>query len=137
MAEMQECVQILRRRVGDTETPYVFEDDLLIGYITDAVLHVELDHYRGISVMNNEFETAVDAIDAVLICIKAHYLLKLRTKDKADRDNFLMRKGRLTLDNTGQSGDHAETLKLINSEYQAMLVKVKNGGSSMKGVRME
>jgi hypothetical protein len=47
-----------------------------------------------------------------------------------------MKKGRLTLDNTGQSKDHKETLELIEKEYSRLLYRLKHGGS-IHGVRME
>lgn len=137
MANMNECLLMLRRRIGDTEEPYVFSDSLLMGYIEDAVAQVEMDYNRGITLNSNVFVEDIESTDVVLFTIKAHYLIKLRTKDKADRDNFLMKKGRLTLDNTGQAKDHADTLELINKEYVLALTKVKNGGSGFKGVRME
>lgn len=137
MANMNECLLMLRRRIGDTEEPYVFSDSLLMGYVEDAVAQVEMDYKRGITLNSNVFVEDIEPTDVVLFTIKAHYLIKLRTKDKADRDNFLMKKGRLTLDNTGQAKDHADTLDLINKEYVLALTKVKNGGSSFKGVRME
>lgn len=136
MANMQECIDTLRRRIGDTEEPFSFEDDLLTGYISDAVIEVELDYPRGIIVDFGFFTSEITAADVVLFCIKAHYLLKLRTKDKADRDNFLMKKGRLTLDNTNQAKDHMDTLDFIQKEYKRILVQFKNGGL-MKGIRME
>lgn len=137
MANMGECIAMLRRRIGDTEEPYTFSEDLLVGYMEDAVGMVELDYKRGIIAEYGMFEEDISIGDATLFVIKAHYLVKLRTKDKADRDNFLMRKGRLTLDNTNQAGDHAETIKLIDIEYKRVLYQAKNSGTSISGIRME
>lgn len=133
---MNQVVGILRRRIGDTEEPYTFTDDLLVGYIDDAVSQVELDWNRGYIVEIDEFNQDVEKISANLFAIKAHYLIKLRTKDKADRDNFRMVKGRLTLDNTNQSKDHKDTLDVIEKEYRQTLYRARNGGS-IKGIRME
>src|SRR5205085_5473543 len=108
MANMQECIDTLRRRIGDTELPYTYTDDLLKGYIADAVSQVELDYTRGVAVEFGFFVEDVTPQDVVLFCVKAHYLVTLRTKDKAGRDNFRMVKGRLTLDNTGQAKDHKD-----------------------------
>jgi hypothetical protein len=134
--EMFDIVNVLRRRVGDTEDPYTFSDELLQGYIEDAVASVEMDWERGFEVSFGSFNIEPSRMDATLFCVKAHYLIKLRTKDKADRDNFRMVKGRLTLDNTNQSKDHNDTLELLEKEYRQVLHKMKNG-KSIKGVRME
>jgi hypothetical protein len=137
MANMQECIDTLRRRIGDTEEPFTFADDLLTGYIGDAVDQVELDFNRGVVVSFGFFDTDITPIDVALFCIKAHYLMTLRAKDKAGRDNFRMVKGRLTLDNTGQAKDHKDTLELIDKEYIKALVRAKNGGKSIEGLRLE
>jgi hypothetical protein len=136
--DMTGILKILRRRIGDTDTPYTFTDDLLTGYIEDAVAQVEMDWERGFMVdsASSVFNIEPTMQDATLFCIKAHYLIKLRTKDKADRDNFRMVKGRLTLDNTNQSSDHKDTLEFIEKEYRRTIYRMKNSGS-LTGVRME
>jgi hypothetical protein len=134
--EMYQVIEILRRRVGDTEDPFTYDDDLLTGYIEDAVAYVELDWERGYEVEFGSFNLEPSRIDANLFAVKAHYLIKLRTKDQADRNNFRMVKGRLTLDNTNQSKDHLDTLEMIDKEYRQLLHRSKNGGS-IKGLRME
>jgi hypothetical protein len=136
MMDMLKVVNILRRRIGDTEEPYTFTNTLLEGYIEDAVAYVEMDWKRGYEVDTGLFNKLPDKTDANLFAVKAHYLIKLRTKDKADRDNFRMVKGRLTLDNTNQSKDHQESLELIDKEYKQLLHRAKNNGS-IKGIRME
>jgi hypothetical protein len=137
MANMQECIDTLRRRIGDTEETYTYTDELLIGYIGDAVNEVELDYNRGIIVEFGTFADDITPQDVVLFCAKAHFLMTLRTKDLADRNNFRMVKGRLTLDNTNQSKDHAETLAILSKEYMKILFRVKSGGGSIKGMRVE
>ncbi|WP_336784159.1 hypothetical protein [Paenibacillus illinoisensis] len=144
-----EILAIVRRRIGDTETPYTYADDLLLGYIGDAIDQVELEYQREVAlniivdsitnVVSGEIIAPLELtrLDAQLFATKAHYLITLRTKGQADRDNFRMVKGRLTLDNTNQSDDHAETLRLIDLEYRRALYRVKNGNGSIKGVRME
>lgn len=134
--DIYQMVEMLRRRIGDTEEPYTFEDDILIGYIEDAVSYVEIDWARGYEVEFGSFNIEPNKLDASLFVLKAHYLIKLRTKDKADRDNFRMVKGRLTLDNTNQSSDHKDTLEHLTKEYRQALYRVKNGGS-IKGIRVE
>jgi hypothetical protein len=133
---MSDVIMILRRRIGDTVAPFTYTDDLLSGYIGDAVTQVELDWERGFSVDFGLFNLPIARSDANLFCIKAHYLIKLSTKDQADRNNFRMVKGRLTLDNTNQSKDHKDTLESIEKEYKQVLYRAKNGGS-LTGVRME
>lgn len=138
MATIDNCLSKLRRRVGDTDEPYAFDDGLLVDYINDAVDLVELDYTRGYSLTDlGNFNKSPSSIDCTLFAIKAHWLFKLRTKDKADRDNFLLRKGRLTLDNTEQADDHGKTLEIIDKEYRETLFRVKNKGTKIKGVRME
>lgn len=134
--EMFDVLNMFRRRIGDTEEPFTFTDDLLVGYIEDAVASVEMDWERGFDVTLGSFNIEPEKKDVNLFCIKAHYLLKLRTKDKADRDNFRMVKGRLTLDNTNQSADHKDTLEFIDKEYKRLMYRAKNGGG-INGVRME
>lgn len=133
---MISIIKVLRRRIGDTETPYTFTDELLEGYIEDAVASVEVDWKRDFEVDSGLFSKEPSKQDVNLFCIKAHYLIKLRTKDKADRDNFRMVKGRLTLDNTNQSKDHMDTLEAIDKEYKQALYRTKNDGT-IKGIRME
>jgi hypothetical protein len=152
MITVNDVLQVFRRRIGDTETPYTYEDNLLIGYIQDGISQVEMDWSRGIGVTITiiddtvvpptttiEFDTNYELqnIDAQLFAIKAHYIITLTTKSKADRDNFRMVKGRLTLDNTNQADDHAETLRLLDAEYKRTLFLIKNGGLANKGVRVE
>lgn len=137
MLLMADVLKIYRRRIGDTEEPYTYTDELLMGYIEDAVSLVEIDWERGYDVTDGVFNMDVSKADANLFSLKAHYIIKLRTKDKADRDNFRMVKGRLTLDNTNQSSDHKETLDLLDKEYRVALFRAKNGGNSIKGIRME
>jgi hypothetical protein len=147
MITVDDVLKVFRRRIGDTDTPFTYEDDLLYGYISDAVNQVEIDYNRGISVnittegdiTTATFDSPIDLQggDAQLFAIKAHYIITLRTKDRSDRDNFRMVKGRLTLDNTNQSKDHAETLRLLDIEYKNTLYKARTGGFSIKGVRVE
>lgn len=137
MVNMTECVNMLRRRIGDTEEPYAFTEELLTGYVEDAVIQVETDYAAGYSVEFGFFTDDIPLPNANLFVVKAHYLFALRTKGKADRDNFRMVKGRLTLDNTNQAADHAETIRFLDEEYKKTLYRVKSGGSSIKGVRVE
>jgi hypothetical protein len=134
--KMEDVLLVLRRRIGDNSTPFTYDDNLLIGYIEDAVAQVELDWARGFSVDNGIFNKEPTKTDANLFCIKAHYLMKLGTKDQADRNNFRMVKGRLTLDNTNQAKDHKDTLDILDKEYKRVLYHSKNG-PTIKGVRLE
>jgi hypothetical protein len=155
MASVSDCLSMLRRRIGDTDTPFVFTDDLLYGFISDSVNQVELDYKRGFiitsSVDNTDpsnpvttysFSNYLDGtlepgvLDLELFVVKAHFNVVLRTKVKADRDNFRMVKGRLTLDNTNQAGDHKDTLEILDREYRKTLLQIKNNGQ-IKGVRLE
>jgi hypothetical protein len=136
VVNMPECLQILRRRLGDTDTPSVFTDDLLTGYIEDAVPIVETDFPKGIITEFGLFTADIPVTNAILFAIKAHYLTVLGTKTRSDRDNFLLRKGGLTLDNSRQSSDHKETLSLIDKEYRRVLTQARSDGQ-LKGIRME
>jgi hypothetical protein len=137
MANMQECIDTLRRRIGDNDTPFIFTDDLLTGYISDAVSEVELDYRRDITVDVGFFTNEITMQDVILFCVKAHYLITLRSKDKAGRDNFRMVKGRLTLDNTGQARDHKDTIEILEKEYARVLLRSRSNGGSIQGVRVE
>lgn len=134
--QISDVLLILRRRVGDTTLPYTYDDDTLTGYIEDSIAQVELDWYRGFSLDYGMFNIEPDKKDANLFCIKAHYLIQLGMKDQADRNNFRMVKGRLTLDNTNQAKDHLDTLNMLNEEYRKALLRAKNG-PTIKGIRME
>lgn len=136
MVDAPTLLSMFRRRIGDTEAPYTYTDDLLYGYLEDAVISVEGDWTRGFVLASKIIVPLPTRMDASLFCLKAHYLLKLGIKDKADRDNFRMVKGRLTLDNTNQSKDHLDTLKLLETEYRTMLFRAKTGGK-ITGVRVE
>ena|SRR5437763_3642359 len=133
---MTDVLQIFRRRIGDLTLPYTYDDSILQGYIEDAVAQVEIDWHRGYSVDFGLFNMSPSKQDANLFCIKAHYILQLSIKDQADRNNFRMVKGRLTLDNTNQAKDHLDTLNILNEEYKKFLLRAKNG-PTIKGVRME
>lgn len=133
---MADVLLVFRRRIGDLVAPYTYDDNTLTGYIEDAVAKVEMDWYRGYSVDNGVFNIEPSKQDTSLFCIKAHYLLQLSIKDQADRNNFRMVKGRLTLDNTNQAKDHLDTLNMLNDEYKKTLLRAKNG-PTIKGVRME
>jgi hypothetical protein len=133
---MSDVLLVLRRRIGDNVDPFTYDDDLLTGYIEDAVAQVELDWARGFSVDFGSFNIEPTKQDANLFCVKAHYLMKVSTKDQADRNNFRMVKGRLTLDNTNQAKDHKDTLELLEREYKRTLHQCKNG-PTIKGVRLE
>lgn len=133
---MADVVSIFRRRIGDITSPYTYDDTALQGYIEDAVAQVEADWYRGYSVDFGLFNLPPSKQDANLFCIKAHYLLQLSIKDQADRNNFRMVKGRLTLDNTNQAKDHLDTLNMLNDEYKRFLLRAKNG-PTIKGLRLE
>lgn len=147
-----DVLTVFRRRIGDTESPYTFEDVTLYGYISDAIAQIEVDWARGISFSITEedigegnivtrYDIVTDydlqSVDTQLFAVKSHYLITLTTKSKADRDNFRMVKGRLTLDNTNQAKDHAETLRILDSEYKRTLLVIKNGGLGIKGIRVE
>jgi hypothetical protein len=133
---MADVLLTFRRRIGDLTVPYTYDDSTLEGYLSDAVARVEDDWTRGFSVDFGLFNQAPTKSDANLFCIKAHYLLQLSIKDQADRNNFRMVKGRLTLDNTNQAKDHLDTLNLLNEEYKSALLRAKNG-STIKGIRLE
>lgn len=133
---MTDIVSILRRRIGDTTQTYTYDDTTLQGYISDAVGLVELEWEQLYEVVNGLFNMDVDSKSANVFAIKAHYLLALATKDVADRNNFLMKKGTLTLNNSHQSKDHLDTLNAIDKEYKRALYRAKNGGS-LHGLRME
>lgn len=142
MYGLTDCLPILRRRIGDTVSPYTYDDTTLEGYISDAIQYVETDWYRGLDVdTSNNIVSSISGInlgkkDLNLFCVKAHYLVQLMIKDQADRNNFRMVKGRLTLDNTNQAKDHLDTLNLLDKEYRRILHQTKNG-PTIQGVRME
>lgn len=134
--QMSDIILILRRRIGDTLTPTTYDDNTLTGYIEDSVAQVELEWFQQYDASNGLFNRDVDKNSATVFAIKAHFLLALSIKDQADRNNFLMKKGRLTLDNRNQSKDHLDTIEAIDKEYKRALYRAKNNGA-LQGIRME
>ncbi|HLI46306.1 MAG TPA: hypothetical protein VKU94_03850 [Geobacterales bacterium] len=141
MYGLADCLPILRRRIGDMVSPYTYSDTVLESYLSDAIQYVETDWNRGLDVDSDNNIVSPNNIvltkkDLNLFCVKAHYLIQLMSKDQADRNNFRMVKGRLTLDNTNQSKDHLDTLNLLDKEYRRLLHQTKNG-PTIRGIRME
>jgi len=128
----------LRRRLGDTDSNnYVFTDSELKGYIGDSIPRVK--NYLSSSLeydeKNQTLSREVSSEEADLLALQAHILVTIRIKSSADRDNFSIRKGRLRIDNTKQSSDHAETLSRLEKEKRELIWEMCC--SNLQGVRVE
>jgi len=143
-AQMQEVIDKLRRAINDIEEEQDFSDDTLYGYIVDAVDELEFGRYqKGIMVHNGDFVRIGDSTPVVLsggekslYSIAAHILLKTSLKDRADRENFVLKKNRLSVDTTKQSSDHGETLKTLQDRMTHVINNLK-GHFRTTGVRVE
>ncbi|MGE4358087.1 MAG: hypothetical protein AB7E08_06030 [Candidatus Omnitrophota bacterium] len=115
---------LLRKRLKDyISTDYAWTDDDLKDYIEDGLSEVE--KYIGSitiveTLVNNqvvrEFSVPLTTIQKNLLMLQTLILIIESTKVSADRDNFSITKGRLRIDNTGQSSDHMDTLGYLNTK---------------------
>lgn len=125
-----DTISTIRRRIGDNDSSsYIYEDSDLIGYIEDSISSLNLD----INIVSDEYSVVISKDLSFIIALKSIILIKYTEKISADRDNFLLRKGRLTVDNTNQSSDHGETIKMLEDELKSKMYYYGEIG----GVRVE
>lgn len=114
----------LRRRLKDyISTDYAWTDDDLKDYIEDGLSEVE-KYIGSITIIETlvsgkvvrEFSTPLTSVQKNLLLLQTIILIIEATKSSADRDNFSITKGRLRIDNTGQSSDHMDTLRYLNNK---------------------
>lgn len=143
--QMKSTISKLRRRANDTVQPYTFSDELLYGFIADAVDALELESLRmGRAVKDGDFIDArtgrpveVSSSEQAVYVLKAFILLTTAIKSGSDRDNFNLRKPNLAVDTSKQSSDHAETIRLLNQELDKLLFNlIFNGSGGGMGARM-
>lgn len=140
--EVKDTINRLRRSINDLEEERDFTDQILYEYLQDAVDELEMgDYKKGRYINTGEFYNSKNIIEWVpntermLYSVKAHILMKTGIKDKADRDNFLLRKNKLTIDTSSQSDDHEKTISILNERLNKMLYQLKH--SPISGVRVE
>ena len=134
--QMLDTIAKLRRRIHDTDSfPPTYSDELLYGYIGDAVDELELGLYKkGRRVDDGDFVTLggssirVPSTDQSLYALQAAILFTKAIKSRSDRDNFSLRKPNLSVDTSGQSQDHAETLMSLEQELRAKLISMASVG---------
>jgi hypothetical protein len=128
--QMLDTIDKLRRRIHDTDsTPPTYSDENLYGYIQDAVDEMESGLYkRGRTTMNGDFTNTgghpvkVPSIDQSLYALQAAILFTKGIKSRSDRDNFSLKKPNLSVDTSGQSADHAQTLESLERELRARII---------------
>lgn len=117
-------LMLLRKRLKDyIQTDYAWTDDDLKDYIEDGLSEVE-KYIGSITIIETlvndkvvrEFSVPLTATQKNLLILQTIILIIESTKVSADRDNFSITKGRLRIDNTGQSSDHDKTLKYLNTK---------------------
>lgn len=144
--QMQSAINKLRRLIGDdegeTSADNNFSDEFLYNYIADAADELELGLYKtGVVVRDNDFYNKsgevvnLSGAEQNIYCRMAQIIIKAGVRDKADRENFLIRKGKLTIDLSRQSSSHGETLKDLEKKLMSAISLLKM--SSIKGVRVE
>jgi len=133
--KLADTIQMLRRRINDTSEEPAFSDADLKGYILDALakLQVRVPDF-DITIENDEFNRDITPAEASLVALQAHVLITEAVKSSADRDNFTIRKGRLEIDTSGQSADHARTLEHLTKELDDMIYDMY---FRVTGVRVE
>lgn len=140
--QMLNTIEKLRRRIHDTDSsPPAYSDELLYGYIGDAVDELELGLYKkGRRVNNGDFTNvggvsiSVPSVDQSIYALQAAILFTKGVKSRSDRDNFSLRKPNLSVDTSGQSKDHAETLRSLEQELRAKIISMANiGGYQVSG----
>jgi len=131
--QMQKAINKLRRRINDTDqSSPVYQDEELYDLIADAVDELELHMYqKGRTVADGDFvrqgsglPVTVTPAEMSLYVLQAALIFAMGTKAKADRDNFSLRKPNLSVDTSGQSADHAETIRILQDEIRRTLMNL-------------
>lgn len=140
--DVAKAIERLRFRIRDTnDSAYTFSSEELYEYLSQAVDELEIREYKkGIYLEDGEFRrrasgspAKVDHADITIYTLKAHILIKMSLKDQADRDNFALRKNNLSVDTTGQSKNHAESIEYLEKQLKRLIFS----SSRIYGVRVE
>lgn len=127
---INDTIQSVRRFIGDTDsTNYIYQPEDLRGYIEDAIDELGFN----IIIENDDYKEEISKDISIIIAIKTSILIKNAEKNKADRDNFLLRKGKLTIDNTNQPNNHLESIEILEKKLKQKIFYY----NSKKGVRLE
>jgi hypothetical protein len=128
--------QTLRRRIGDTDSSsYLYDDATLQGFIADATNELNLGAsivYSGSIVQ--DYNDDISPEMSALFAIKSHILVAYGEKASANRDNLLLKKSEMTIDNRNQAADHAKTIEDLEAELQRRLIRYYN--DNISGVRV-
>jgi hypothetical protein len=124
-----DLIEGLKSQIGDFEAD--FTDDRLILYIKRALN--DLSRYVGnVQIVSNELSRPLSSYEYELVLVKAAILLAEALKMSADRDNFVITKNKLRIDNTKQASDHSKTLEYLNTKLNSLLMY-----GYLRGVRVE
>lgn len=133
--KLMDTVQALRRRLNDTSQEPTFSDDVLKGYIADALAKLAARVPRfDITIENGDYNREITPTESALIALQAHVLVTEALKSSADRDNLTIRKGRLQIDTSQQSADHSYTIDHLTEELNRMIYDMY---FRVRGVRVE
>lgn len=127
----------LRRSINDTDNTY--SDDILCGYISDAVDELEIgEMVRNRQVIDGDFVSGSTNIkiplrDQTVYLIKAQIIYTEAMIHSADRDTLSYTKNKLSVDTSEQAGNHRETLKILGKKLHKALYYA-NGGADIEGV---
>lgn len=140
--QVKDTLERMRRSISDIEEEQDFSDDTLYYYLCDAVDELEIgDYKKGLHVDKGDFYdsknrvVSIPSTDKMLYALKAHILFKTSIKDKADRDNFALHKNKLTVDTSGQSNNHKQTLEMLETRLSKLLYQLNN--RLIHGIRVE
>lgn len=129
MYSLGDLIEGLKSQIGDFEAD--FTDDRLILYIKRALN--DLSRYVGnVQIVSNELSRPLSSYEYELVLVKAAILLAEALKMSADRDNFVITKNKLRIDNTKQASDHSKTLEYLNTKLNSLLMY-----GYLRGVRVE
>lgn len=137
MPTISDVIKAVRIRIGDYDlNEQRYGDDFIIELIGMAISSPPLSSVLSdlfIDPNSLEFNRNVNNTEKNLIAIKSHlhYLYSLKTS--TDRDNISITKGRLRIDNTQQSRDVENSIKLVDEEFK----KAFYYAFGVKGVRVE
>jgi vacuolar-type H+-ATPase subunit E/Vma4 len=116
-----DTLQSLRRRIGDiNSSAYVYDDPTLQGFIADAINELSIGGITLVYVNSivQDYASDISPELSTIVTIKSQILVIYGEKASSDRDNLSLKKGKMTIDNRGQSKDHAQTLQLLETELQ-------------------
>jgi hypothetical protein len=135
MPNLADVIQNIRIRIGDYDASNQrYNDDFIKRIISMALSSTPLNNLiTNLFINGDDFNRVITPAEENLIAIKSHlqYLYSLKTT--TDRDNISITKGRLRIDNTQQSRDIANSITMVEEEFNKALYY----SFGVSGVRVE